>query len=368
MTYPQKTVALSSSMTTARKLLWLTSVLLLVCALLLSSCNGETPNSQDPNQNQSSENGNQPSQDEQDPPKSPILTEQTANLTTDANLKSKYALLLNAQTWEIVAEKNSTVRFSPASLTKVMTLLVACEHFSADDLDKKLVHSQEIVDYVSSGDYAGTSFSLPRDNPDKGIYYIGDQFKVRDLLYGIGVASAADCTYMIVKEIAGSEEAFVTMMNEKASKLGLSNTHFSNAVGFESLDNYTTAAEMSTIMAYAMENELVADILKLRTENYVIKGYYTEDAVEKTYNVSLKPSINSRLKHYEDFSLTGTKLEATKTGFTTGSYLVCTVVHKTTGTRYILVLGEADAPAATQSGKFKDTMLDVEYICNTYIP
>ncbi len=368
MTYSQKTVALNLSMT-AQKLLRIAFILILACSLLLSSCNGETPNSQDPNHNQSSGNGNQePSQDTQEPPKSPISTEQTVNLATDGFLKSKYALLLNAQTWEIVAEKNATVRFSPASLTKVMTLLVACEHFSADDLDKKLVHSQEIVDYVSSGEYAGTSFSLPRDNPDKGIYYIGDQFKVRDLLYGIGVASAADCTYMIVKEIAGSEDAFVTMMNEKASKLGLSNTHFNNAVGFESLDNYTTAAEMSTIMAYAMENELIADILKLRTENYVIKGYYTEDAVEKTYNVSLKPSINSRLKYYEEFSLTGTKLEATKTGFTTGSYLVCTVVHKTTGTRYVLVVGEADSPAATQSGMFKDTMLDIEYICNTYIP
>ena len=200
----------------------------------------------------------------------------------------------------------------------------------------------------------------------KVAYYIGDSFKTVDLLYGIGVASAADCTYMIVKEIAGSEAAFVEMMNQTALELGLQDTHFNNAVGFESAENYTTAKDMATIMAVAMQNELIADILKARTEDYRIKGYYEVNGEEKSYNLALKPSINSRLKYYEAFSLSGTVLEATKTGYTTQSYMVCSATDAA-GVRYILVLGEADSPKSNLGGQFKDTMMDVEHIFNTYV-
>lgn len=293
--------------------------------------------------------------------KAPIVTDRTKNLLGDSAVKSKYVVLMDAESLEIVAEKNATVQFSPASLTKVMTLLVACEKLTAADLDKKLVHSQEIIDYVSSGDYAGTSFSLPRDKK-----YIGDRFTIRDLLYGIGVSSAADCTYMVVKEIAGSEPAFVELMNQKAKALGLKNTHFNNAVGFDSAENYTTARDMAVLMAEAMKNKMIADLLAMRTENYKIQGYYTENGQEITYNVGLVPSITYRTKYY-DYELTSSALEATKTGYTEQSYLACTVVGALTSKRYVLILGEADVPAASQSAKFKDTMIDVETICNAYV-
>lgn len=311
--------------------------------------------------------------------KSPIVSDTTVDLAGNTTVTSKYALLLNADTWEVVAQKNASVRFSPASMTKVMTLLVALEELELradndenitlkDELDRELVYSKDVVEYVSTGAYEGTSFSLPRDDPNKPhITYMGDRFTMRSMLYGVGVASAADCTYMVVREIAGTESAFVELMNQKAQSLGLRDTQFNNAVGFESAENYTTAADMATIMCYAMENDLIADILKVRTEDYKIKGYYTENDGIASYEVSLKSSINSRLKHHEAFALTTSVLEATKTGYTTGSYLVCTVTQKSTGTRYVLVVGESDAPAATQGGKFRDTMLDIEFICNSYI-
>lgn len=299
--------------------------------------------------------------------KSPIFSDATDDLLNQALVHSKYALLMNADTWEVLAQKNANVQFSPASMTKVMTLLVACDHLAEEDLEKRLVYSQEVVTYVSTGEYAGTSFSLPRDDPKKpNITYMGDQFTLRSMLYGVGVSSAADCTYMVIREIAGTEQAFVEMMNQTAKELGLKNTHFNNAVGFESADNYTTAADMATIMAYAMKNDLIVDILKVRETDYRIKGYYMDGDHEASYEVALKPSIVSRLK-YHDPALNLCELETTKTGFTTGSYLVCTVLHKSTKTRYVLVLGEADTPADTQGGKFKETMLDVEWLCNKYI-
>jgi len=297
-------------------------------------------------------------------PNAPIVNNATVDLTEASAVTSKYVLLMNADTWEVLAEKNADERFSPASMTKVMTLLVAVEALSAEDMNQNVVLSQEVVNYISKGDYAGTSVSLPQKS--NGISCIGDYYKLKDLLYGIGVSSAADCTYMVVKEIAGTEEAFVAMMNEKAAELGLENTHFNNAVGFESADNYTNAKDMATIMAYAMENELVADILKMRTENLTIKAYWMKNGVETSYSVSLKPSINSRLDKYPSFALDALTLEATKTGYTSQSYIVCSA-KAANGTRYVLVLGEADNPKENLTGQFRDTMIDVEHIYNQYV-
>ena len=116
-------------------------------------------------------------------------------------------------------------------------------------------------------------------------------------------------------------------------------------------------------MAYAMKNELIADILKMRTEPKSITAYWLKNGVETGYNVTLTPSIVSRLEKYPGFALSGITLEATKTGYTSQSYLVCSA-KAANGTRYVLVLGEADTPKENLTGQFKDTMLDVEYILN----
>ena len=204
-----------------------------------------------------------------------------------------YAVLINLETGKIVAQKNSDTTFSPASMTKVMTLIVACENLTVEDLDRQVPLTHEVVEYVTTGNYLGTELSLPQIS--NGITCIGDTYSIKDLLYGIGVSSAADCTYMIVKEVAGSEEAFVNMMNAKARELGLVDTQFDNAVGFDSTTNVTTARDMAQIMAYAMQSELIADILKPRTANYTITATWDKDGVPTTYNVNLKPSYKSRL-------------------------------------------------------------------------
>lgn len=295
-----------------------------------------------------------------------IIPKETENTVNLSSIDSKYAVLINAQTGEIMAQKGANVPFSPASMTKVMTLIVACENLTLKDLDRKLPLTDEIVTYTTSGSYKGTDFSLPRES--NGYTCIGDTYKIRDLLYGIGVASAADCTYMIVKEVAGSEEAFVELMNRKANDLGLTDTHFDNAVGFDSPNNLTTARDMAVIMAYAMQSDLIADILKPRTEKMPIKAHYFDmSGLEKTYNVDLKSSLNSRFEKYPEFNLTTASLSATKTGYTTESFMVASATGKSDGVQYILVLGDSEAPGKTISEKFKKTMIDMEYIFNSYI-
>ncbi|MBO7273950.1 MAG: D-alanyl-D-alanine carboxypeptidase, partial [Clostridia bacterium] len=266
-----------------------------------------------------------------------------------------------------VAQKNADIAFSPASMTKVMTLIVACENLKTADLDRQIPLSYDVVEYVTSGEYLGTEVALPRESG--GISCIGDTYSIKDLLYGIGVSSAADCTYMIVKEVAGTEEAFVNMMNAKANALGLTNTHFDNAVGFDSTTNVTTACDMAQIMAYAMQSDLIVDILKPRTANYTITAHWEKDGEPATYNVNLKPSYLSRLDKYSEFSLSGVKLEACKTGYTNESFIVVSAVSKTTGARYILVLG--DKNNGTQESittKLKNTMVDMEIMFNTFVP
>ena len=288
----------------------------------------------------------------------------SASVTLGEEILSEYAILVDRESGEILASKNADIRFSPASMTKVMTLIVACENLSAEDMERRVVYTQEIADYVRSGNYAGTSTSLPVES--NGYSCIGDEYTIEDLLYGIGVASAADCTYMIALEVAGSEEAFVALMNQKATEMGLQNTHFDNAVGFDSENNYTTAAEMAIIMSYAMQSPHIADCLAVRKDDYYfIKSYYWKDEVESTYPVRLENSFNSRLKKHPAFQLSTSKLMATKTGYTTESFMVLMAQSKQTGGQAVLVVGNSGGSTLTQ--KFKNTMIDIEKILNTYV-
>lgn len=297
----------------------------------------------------------------------PYAVEDANTKNVFGEIDAYYGILIDLQSGKIVAQKNADINFSPASMTKVMTLIVACENLKREDLDRQLPLSHEVVEYVTSGNYAGTELALPQESG--GYTCIGDTYTIKDLLYGIGVSSAADCTYMIVKEIAGSEEAFVDMMNAKARELGLIDTLFDNAVGFDSTTNITTARDMAQIMAYAMQSELIADILKPRTVNYNISAHWEKDGEPTTYNVNLKPSFKSRLDKYSSFSLTGVDLEACKTGYTNESFIVVSAISKTTGARYILVLGDQDnGTQESITTKFRNTMVDMEAMFNTFIP
>jgi D-alanyl-D-alanine carboxypeptidase len=125
-------------------------------------------------------------------------TDNTASIADE--IDAFYAVLINLETGEIVAGKNAELIFSPASMTKVMTLIVACENLTTEDLNRQIPLSYDVVEYVTRGDYFGTELALPQDS--NGISCIGDTYTIKDMLYGIGVSSAADCTYMIVKEVA----------------------------------------------------------------------------------------------------------------------------------------------------------------------
>ena len=299
----------------------------------------------------------------------PNATSQTVVFGKDDKTKvdSQFAVLLDAETGEILAGKQSDVQFSPASMTKVMTLIVACENLSAQDLERKIPFSEEIHKYVTTGEYTGLELGLPTIT-SSGINCIGDSYYIKDLLYGIGIKSAADCTYMVVKEICDNEQDFVSLMNQKAKEMGLTKTVFNNVVGFDSAGNQTTAEEMAVIMAYAMQSDLIADILTPRSASYGIRAYYTDvDGEERDYGVWFESTFASRKDKYKQFNLTTSCLDATKTGYTNESFIVCMATSKQTGRQYVLVLGNQKTDYTTLTEKFKATMIDIEFLCNEYI-
>lgn len=319
----------------------------------------------DDSESETTETGNDPNQ-----PTTPVFsegtlirpeqTDRTAQITQ--TIHSEYAALINAETGEILAVKNASQRFAPASMTKVMTLIVACEHLTQTDLDRKVTFTQDAFDYVTSGSYTGTEQVLGRD-------YIGDSFQIRDLLYGIGVSSAADCTYLICREVSDSEEAFVNLMNAKALELGLSDTHFDNVIGYESANNYTTACDMAAIMSYAMQSDLIRQILCTK-DAYPYRGYYEKDGVETSYRRYFSSTLNNRLTTYQNtfgssFRLQTATLLGGKTGYlkengVINNCLVSYLSATSDGTEYVLVLGCNNNSSAY-------TMQDVKTIADAYI-
>ncbi len=169
---------------------------------------------------------------------------------------SQYAILVNATTGEILAERRAFERMVPASMTKVMTLLVAVEAMEDPEASMKdtVTITQEICDeaYLSGSSFVG--------------YGVGDTATVEDLLYGTILPSGADAAMALAEYTAGSQEAFAEKMNEKARELGIAETtHFTNCVGLYNENHYSTAYDMAVIMRAAVDNDLCRTILSTHT-------------------------------------------------------------------------------------------------------
>lgn len=229
---------------------------------------------------------------------------------------SQYAILVNTDTGEILAERNPYDRIVPASMTKVMTLLVAVEHMEnpEENLKDKVTITQEICDesYRSGSSFVG--------------YGVGDEATVEDLLYGAILPSGADAAMALAEYTAGSQEAFAEMMNEKAKELGISDTtHFTNCVGLYDEDHYSTVYDMSVIMRAAIDNDLCREVLSKHT-------WTTGATMDHPEGIEIS---NWFLRRIEDHDTNGTVV-CGKTGFVNESGN-CAVSYQegNSGTGYI---------------------------------
>ncbi len=184
-------------------------------------------------------------------------------------LHSKNALLLNEK-GDVLYEKNADAIIYPASLTKIMTAIVAIE--GSVNLQKQtIVEPQTITKFTAQ-------------NASMAGFKAGDFVTMEDLLYGTLLASGADATGTLADAIAGSEEAFVTLMNNKAQELGMDNTHFVNASGLHDDAHVSSVRDLSKLFRYAIENPTFYQIL-------TSKSYITHVPNELTISSSLLMKI-----------------------------------------------------------------------------
>ena len=170
----------------------------------------------------------------------------------DDTLPSTYAVVIDRSSGKIIAEKNSDTVISPASMTKILTLLVAAENLKS--LEDTVTITIDITDYCYVNDCSVVG------------YEVGETATVRELLYGTILSSGADAALGLATYAAGSQDAFVELMNEKLEELGLSETaHFTNCVGLYDQAHYCTVYDMAMILKAAMENELCREVLNART-------------------------------------------------------------------------------------------------------
>lgn len=162
---------------------------------------------------------------------------------TDLGLNTKSAILMEESTGNILYESNPDERLPIASVTKVMTMLLIMEAVDSGkiSLDDMVTVSENAMSYGGSTMFLET----------------GEQLTVNDMLKGIAVASANDGCVAMAEHLAGSESAFVDMMNEKAKELGMENTHFMNTNGLDEDDHYSSARDVAIMSRELMKHETI---------------------------------------------------------------------------------------------------------------
>lgn len=266
-----------------------------------------------------------PAEPAEDMPEAPATTalssETDATQTLDLELYSENAILIDLETNTVIAEKDPDAKIYPASMTKVMTALVACEQIT--DWDATFTMTQAIIDplFLSDATMAG--------------FVNGEEVSMTDLVYGALLPSGAEATEALAQTIAGSTEGFVALMNEKAAELGLTNTHFVNDSGLHDEEHYTTVREMAVILEAAMANERCRAALSA-------VSYTSAPTTQNPEGVAM---INKFLYRIGQYELGDAVVEGAKTGFTSqamnccasfgtaanGKPVVCVTAHAWTG-------------------------------------
>ena len=222
---------------------------------------------------------------------------------SEFDITGEYVVLYNLNDDEILYEQNSNEQTSIASITKIMTALVAMDNIS--DYDSIIT--------ITAADFEGTA------GYSKAGFSVGDRVTYRDLLYGILLPSGADAVNAIVRNTLGYDN-FIIAMNELAKKIGLENTSFSNPVGKDDVNNYSTASDVAKMLKYALENPLFKEI-------FTTKEYTTTNGI----------NLESTLYPYQDI-LDIDKIAGSKSGFTRGAGRCLASITTLDGVNYLLVI------------------------------
>lgn len=241
----------------------------------------------------------------------PIESNSVDGWPAGPQVEAEAAVVMDTATGAFLYSKNMEAKEYPASITKIMTTLVAIEN---GDLKSKVKFSSASIDYL---------------DPDSSRLWmeVGEKITLERALYGVMLASANDCANGVAEKVGGSIENFVQMMNDKAAELGCVNTHFTNTHGLHDENHYTCARDMAIITQAAMENEIFARIAGTVEYSYP----KTNKTKEKRYFLNHQMMLYDERFYYEG-CLGG------KTGFTSDALNTLVTVAKRDGRKLICVV------------------------------
>lgn len=235
-----------------------------------------------------------------------------------SEVDSEYVLLIDRKTGWTIGGKANEERMYPASMTKIMTAILALEEYN--DLDEKLTVPEEIFDW------------LYEENASMAGFQPGEEVTVRDLLYGVMLPSGAECCLTLAWGIAGSEEAFSELMNQKAERVGMKNTHFTNCTGLHSDEHYSTADDMAKLLRYSLNNRDFRAVFTSKSHTASATNVHPEG-----FTV-----YSTMFRALGDREVTGGEILGGKTGNTSQAGLCLASLAKVLGREYILVTAKAE--------------------------
>lgn len=245
---------------------------------------------------------------------------------------SRHAILLDAQSGQVLAQKRANERVAPASLTKMMTVLLAIE--AEPDLDKAVTLPED--DFPM----------LYKEGASMAGFAPGETVTVRDLLYGAMLPSGAECCEALARLVSGSEEAFADLMNQKAKELGMKNTHFNNPTGLTDPEHYSCAADLAVLLQSALQNKTFRTILTTR-------HYISTPTVQHPEGLSMLSTLLGRLDGTE---LADGQILGGKTGYTQAAGLCLASLAEVKGREYILVTLGAPGDHTTEQTNIQDAV------------
>jgi D-alanyl-D-alanine carboxypeptidase (penicillin-binding protein 5/6) len=244
---------------------------------------------------------------------------------------AKSAILIDASSGKVLFENNADEKLPPASMTKIMSMLLIMESIDNGTLN----FDDEITISKNAADMGGSQIFLQE----------GEIYKVSELLKGIAIASGNDAVVSLSEKIGGSVQGFVDLMNKRASELGLQNTHFMNPHGLDTENHYSSARDMSIMARELLKHDKILNFTSIYEE------YLTKNDGSKTWLVN----TNKLVRFYKG-------ADGLKTGFTQNAGYCLTATAKKNDLRLIsVVMGEP-----TIDARSAETIALLNYGFNTY--
>ena len=236
-------------------------------------------------------------------------------------VNSTNVVLMDVKSGKVIGDLNGDERIYPASMTKIMTAIIALEAFS--DLEHEITLSEDIF-YALDGQDATQAGFRP-----------GENVRVRDLVYGVMLPSGAECCLALADEVSGSEEAFVEKMNKKAKSIGMKDTHFMDCTGLHDPEHYSTAYDIALLLKYALHNDTFRDVVESHFHSTPATNVHSDGI---TY-------YSTMFKNMSDTSVVGGEILGGKTGYTSEAGHCLASFAQIYDREYILVTAGAAADA-----------------------